>query len=173
MNQDLQDILAAWLDHAELDVQRCSELRERLKSDDAFRREIAEQVQMISLTRTVQSSEPRWLQLEELLEQSVETEFVADDFAFEERVAAKISRAEQGSGFGLLFRWLTGGLTFAAIGTALFVTAFHMGRVAERAGGETPVDAGASPVTNTIEKPAVAVLARTANAGLQLSLIHI
>ncbi len=67
MEQDLQDLVAAWLRNAELPVARRDELLARLRSDDAFRREFVEEIQMHGYVRAVQSAEPRWPLLEEAM----------------------------------------------------------------------------------------------------------
>lgn len=164
MDKDLQDLMAAWLDHDELSGDRRRELKDRLHADKEFRREFAEEAQMISLTRTVQSSEPRWLQLEELMEQTSQIESAEDEFAFEERVAAEISRVESGHGITLLLRWLTGGIAVAGLCVALFVTAFQLGKKAERAEVDIPTTEQPEISEQAKSTIPIAVLARTAKA---------
>jgi hypothetical protein len=65
MNQDLQDLLAFWLgDHDPGPVRRAA-LLERLRADAEFRRGFVEEIRMLGMLRAVQSSEPRWLRLED------------------------------------------------------------------------------------------------------------
>lgn len=67
MERDLQDLVAAWLRNAELSAERRDELLARLRSDDAFRREFVEEIQMHGFVRAAQSAEPRWPLLEEAM----------------------------------------------------------------------------------------------------------
>ncbi|MEN9572402.1 MAG: hypothetical protein RL514_257 [Verrucomicrobiota bacterium] len=67
MEQDLQDLVAAWLRNAELPAARRDELIERLRTDGAFRREFVEEIQMHGYVRAAQSAEPRWPLLEEAM----------------------------------------------------------------------------------------------------------
>ena len=63
---DMADALAAW-QGAPMEEARRDELMARLRADDAFRREFAEAVWMLSMVRVVQAPEPRWLGLAEEL----------------------------------------------------------------------------------------------------------
>ncbi|MFT4690464.1 MAG: hypothetical protein ACI9OD_002680, partial [Limisphaerales bacterium] len=65
---DFEDLIAAWLEHAELSTERRAELVARLQENPGLRQQVAEEIQMQALTRTVQAGEPRWLRLEELLD---------------------------------------------------------------------------------------------------------
>jgi hypothetical protein len=65
MNQDLQDLLALWLGDHDPGPTRCAALLERLRSDAEFRRGFVEEIRMLGMLRAVQSSEPRWLRLED------------------------------------------------------------------------------------------------------------
>ena len=65
MEQDLQDLVAAWLRNTELPAARRDELLARLRTDGAFRREFVEEIQMHGYVRAAQSAEPRWPLLEE------------------------------------------------------------------------------------------------------------
>ncbi|GAA4459466.1 LamG-like jellyroll fold domain-containing protein [Novipirellula rosea] len=66
MNADLQQLLAAWLGN-EFDDKTLTPMIERLKSDDEFREAFVREVIMHGQLRAVQSSEPRWLELEDLI----------------------------------------------------------------------------------------------------------
>lgn len=163
MDQDFQDLVAAWLDHEDLSTERQAELLQRLRSDESFRIEFAEEIQMQGMTRAAQAAEPRWLLLEELLERDAAPAEDARQLAFEDRVAQEISRVEsQVLGFGWL-RWLSAGLAGLAIWFGSVFMAFQHGqniRVAELPNINPPAPAGiASP-----SGPApVAVLSRSAN----------
>ena len=67
MDQDLQDLVAAWLRNSDLSASRRDELLARLRSDNGFRREFVEEIQMHGYVRAAQSSEPRWPLLEEAM----------------------------------------------------------------------------------------------------------
>lgn len=65
---DFIDLVAAWDESIDLSPERSQELLNRLAEDERLRHELAREVQMAGLTRTVQSGEPRWLKLEEKME---------------------------------------------------------------------------------------------------------
>jgi hypothetical protein len=67
MDQDLQDLLALWLGDHDPGPERREALLARLRGDDAFRRTFVEEIGLLGMLRAVQSSEPRWLQLEDLI----------------------------------------------------------------------------------------------------------
>lgn len=67
MERDLQDLVGAWLRNADLSAARRDELLARLRTDDAFRREFVEEIQMHGYVRAAQSAEPRWPLLEEAM----------------------------------------------------------------------------------------------------------
>ncbi len=67
MEQDLQDLVAAWLRNTELPAARRDELLARLRTNGAFRREFVEEIQMHGYVRAAQSAEPRWPLLEEAM----------------------------------------------------------------------------------------------------------
>jgi hypothetical protein len=65
MDQDLQDLLALWLgDHDPGEARRAA-LFARLRDDDSFRRGFVEEICLLGMLKAVQSSEPRWLRLED------------------------------------------------------------------------------------------------------------
>jgi hypothetical protein len=84
MGGDLNDILAAWLGHDVAPARR-TELLSRLRADEGFRKAFAAEVRMYGMLRTVQSAEPRWLRLEDLLGWS------ADESGFESAVEERIA----------------------------------------------------------------------------------
>lgn len=166
-DRDFKDLLAAWLEHRELPADRQAELIHRLESDDEFRKEFAEEIQMQGMTRATQTAEPRWLLLEELLEHN-ETESASHDLAaFEERVAREISRVEISAFAGGWLRWLAAGFAVIAIWAGSMIVAFQHGQnttVAELP--ETTVIKGGDEDATTANGSAapVAILSRSANA---------
>ncbi len=67
MDQDLQDLLALWLGDHDPGPARREALLARLRADGAFRRAFVEETRLLGMLRAVQSSEPRWLILEDLI----------------------------------------------------------------------------------------------------------
>src|SRR5262245_10658289 len=65
MDQDLQDLLALWLGDHDPGPARRGALLARLRGEEAFRRTFVEQIRLLGMLRAVQSSEPRWLRLED------------------------------------------------------------------------------------------------------------
>lgn len=65
MDQDLQDCLALWLGDHDPGAARRAALLDRFERDDAFRRAFVDEIRMLGMLRAVQSSEPRWLRLED------------------------------------------------------------------------------------------------------------
>ena len=66
MDEDLRDLLSAWLG-GEIDAARGDELLARVRQDEAFRRAFVDEIRMLGMLRAVQSTEPRWLRLEDEL----------------------------------------------------------------------------------------------------------
>jgi hypothetical protein len=71
MDQDLQDLLAVWLGDHDPGETRREALLERLRRDHDFRRTFVEELRLLGMLRAVQSSEPRWLRLEDEMGWSV------------------------------------------------------------------------------------------------------
>ena len=67
MDTDLQDLLTAWLDDKDFDEQRYAALLARLREDVAFRQTFIDEIRLLGMLKVVQSSEPRWLRLEDEL----------------------------------------------------------------------------------------------------------
>ena len=67
-DQDFLDLLAAWHENKNLSPTRRKSLLDRLAKDSALRVELASEIEMAGLTRAAQAGEPRWLELEEILE---------------------------------------------------------------------------------------------------------
>jgi hypothetical protein len=65
MDQDLQDLLALWRGDHDPGAERREALLARLRADAGFRRLFVEEVRLLGMLRAVQSSEPRWLRLED------------------------------------------------------------------------------------------------------------
>jgi hypothetical protein len=67
VDQDLQDLIAAWFSDVDPGEARGRELIERLRTDRAFRQAFVGEVRMLGMTRSAQAGEPRWLRLEDEL----------------------------------------------------------------------------------------------------------
>lgn len=67
IDQDLLDLLAAWLGGDDPGETRREELLARLRSDPEFRAAAVAELRMLGMLRAVQSAEPRWLLLSEAL----------------------------------------------------------------------------------------------------------
>jgi hypothetical protein len=65
MNPDLQDLLALWLGDHDPGATRRDALLARLRDDGDFRQAFVEEIRLLGMLRAVQSSEPRWLRLED------------------------------------------------------------------------------------------------------------
>jgi hypothetical protein len=65
MGQDLQDLLALWLGDHDPGEARRTGLISRLHDDNLFRRAFVEELSLLGMLKAVQSSEPRWLRLED------------------------------------------------------------------------------------------------------------
>ena len=66
MDQDLIDLLSGWRGE-DVDPARREELLERLRRDDAFQQSFIDEIRMLGMIRVVQSTEPRWLRLQDEL----------------------------------------------------------------------------------------------------------
>ena len=66
MDQDLIDLLSGWRGE-EIDPARRQQLLERLRRDDAFQQSFIDEIHMLGMIRVVQSTEPRWLRLQDEL----------------------------------------------------------------------------------------------------------
>lgn len=71
MDPDLRDLLTAWLG-GEIEPARGADLLERVRHDDAFRRALVDEIRMLGMLKAVQSSDSRWLLLEDELGWSVD-----------------------------------------------------------------------------------------------------
>ncbi len=84
MDDDLRDLLAAWLGDEGPGVERRAALLDRLRRDQAFRAAFLDEVRLLGMLKVVQSSEPRWLRLEDELGWSGHAR--TDPVSLEERV---------------------------------------------------------------------------------------
>lgn len=66
MDEDLRDLLMAWWG-GETEAGRADQLLSRLSTDSDFRRAFIAEIRMMGMLRAVQSSEPRWLKIEDEL----------------------------------------------------------------------------------------------------------
>ncbi len=67
MDADLRDLLAAWLGEEDPGEERRVVLLARLRNDASFRRAFLDEIRLLGMLKVVQSSEPRWLRLEDEL----------------------------------------------------------------------------------------------------------
>jgi hypothetical protein len=88
MEPDLRDLLSAWLG-GEFDAARGDELLARVRQDEAFRRAFVAEIRVLGMLRAVQSTEPRWLRLEDELGWSAADP--AGEEALEDRVVRQIA----------------------------------------------------------------------------------
>lgn len=123
MEKDFEDLTAAWLGHVELPAERQSALLARLRSDALFRAEFAEDAQMRAMTRAIQSAEPRWLELNELIARPD----IEADAEFEERVAEEWIRIDTDRKRLNWTRWLGFGFAAVAIWLGSVMVAFQFG----------------------------------------------
>jgi hypothetical protein len=66
MDQDLIDLLAAWKGK-DLEAARLDQLGARLRQDEAFQQAFVDEIRMLGMLKVVQSTEPRWLKLQDAL----------------------------------------------------------------------------------------------------------
>ena len=109
MDQDLLDLLSAWQGN-DLDDGRRVELLTRLRGDEAFRRAFVEEIRLLGMLKAVQSTEPRWLLLEDELGWSADEQAAA--LPFEDRVLRHIQDQPRPRKFG---RWKWGALAAAVL----------------------------------------------------------
>jgi hypothetical protein len=109
MNEDLKDLLAAWLG-AQLPEDRIEQLKLRIRQDSELREALAEEVALMGQIRAVQSPDMRWLKLEELLEKQIET----NALSFEERTMNKIEGRIHRRSLSRSLAWAAAIAVFAA-----------------------------------------------------------
>src|SRR4051812_25988677 len=66
MDQDLIDLLAAWKGK-ELEAARLDQLVARFRQDEALQQAFVDEIRMLGMLKVVQSTEPRWLKLQDAL----------------------------------------------------------------------------------------------------------
>jgi hypothetical protein len=132
MDQDLKDLLALYLGDHDPGEARRDALLARLRGDEAFRTMFVDEIRMLGMLRAVQSSEPRWLRLEDEIgwsaRQRSDDETLARTVVTEGRRRLHVRR---------LVRW------FAAVAAAVLVAAglyfaFRPGKSPEAPAGPTP-----------------------------------
>jgi hypothetical protein len=67
MDADLRDLLSAWLGGDDPGDERRDALAERLRTDADFRQAFVHEIHMLGMLKAVQSGEPRWLRLEDVI----------------------------------------------------------------------------------------------------------
>ena len=87
MDPDLRKLLCGWHAH-ELNQAELAPILVRLKADDEFRSKFVEEISLLGQLKAVQSSEPRWLEIEDLLATSLDAVVTEEDF--ESRVMQSI-----------------------------------------------------------------------------------
>jgi hypothetical protein len=116
MDPDLQDLLSAYRGGADLDEPRRAELLARLRDDSAFRAAFVQEIRLLGMLKAVQSTEPRWLLLEDELGWSARDDSGA--VLLEDRVMGHIEALpRRGTSRG----WQLGALAAAALAAAFLV----------------------------------------------------
>jgi hypothetical protein len=67
MDAGLRDLLAVWLGAADAGAERQAALLARLRADATFRQAFVQEIRLLGMLKVVQSSQPRWLRLEDEL----------------------------------------------------------------------------------------------------------
>ena len=145
MEQDLQDLVAAWLRNTELSASRRDELLARLRSDNSFRREFVEEIQMHGYVRAAQSAEPRWPLLEEAMGSH------EDGPGLEDSIMARLAQMPTPRRQRTWNPWWAVAV-FAVVASGVFLGVQTMNDVAKRSPMHKPIAGGA------LHSPAVAVL---------------
>ena len=152
MDQDLQDLVAAWLRNSDLSVSRRDELLARLRSDNGFRREFVEEIQMHGYVRAAQSSEPRWPLLEEAMGGH------EDGPGLEDSIMARLAQMPTPRRQRTWNPWWAVG-GFAVVAVGVFVGLRQMDDTVKPDARHVPVVNGAA-----MRAPAVAVLSHVVEA---------
>jgi hypothetical protein len=140
MDEDLQALLALWLgDHDPGEARRAA-LLARLRSDAAFRQTFVEEIRLLGMLRAVQSSEPRWLRLED------ESGWSAPQCLDAETLALRVTQeAQRRARVGRIVRWSAAAAALL-VGLGVFL-AFRPGTAPEPPQGSTPHPAGVELAT--------------------------
>jgi hypothetical protein len=115
MDQDLQDLLALWLGDHDPGEARRPALLARLESDDVFRRAFVEEIRLLGVLRAVQSSEPRWLRLED------EVGWSARQSADVETLTERVMNQSQRRMNTRRLRWLAAAAAVLLVATAVYL----------------------------------------------------
>ncbi len=67
MNADLNLFLQAWTGGVDLPPEECGRLLHRFETDPLFRADCVAEMQMLGMTKAVQSNPPRWLEIQDVL----------------------------------------------------------------------------------------------------------
>jgi hypothetical protein len=136
MEADLRDLLMAWLG-GEIDPARGDELLARVRQDEAFRRSFVAEIRMLGMLKAVQSTEPRWLRLEDELGWSAAGQSGGE--TLEDAVVRRLERSPRGAAS----RIGPGGFALAA-GVLVVALAFLFWRAGHRHEPAAPRPAAAS-----------------------------
>ncbi len=173
MDPDLQLLLQRWLSDdwdSISDVQQSiSPMVRRLREDDSFRESFVEELALLGQLRAVQSSEPRWLQLEDLLGVKAEPGTEGD---FETLLMQRIDAAPL-EPKSHRFRWMPAVLAATVLlASALVIGAWQIGlngigpKAVARQSRETAGDSGAAAIHSQVKSPteSIAVLSQMVDA---------
>jgi hypothetical protein len=140
MDEDLQALLALWLGDHDPGEDRRAALLARLRSDAAFRQTFVEEIRLLGMLRAVQSSQPRWLRLEDesgwSAPQCLDAETLAQRVIREGRRRARVGR---------FVRWSVAAAALL-VGLGVFL-AFRPGTPPEPQKTATPRPAGVEVAT--------------------------
>jgi hypothetical protein len=139
MDEDLQTLLALWLGDHDPGEGRRQALLARLRSDAAFRQKFVEEIRLLGMLRAVQSSEPRWLRLED------ESGWSAPQCLDAETLAMRVTReAQRRARVGRFVRWSVAAALLVGLGAFL---AFRPGTAPEPPKAAAPRPAGVELAT--------------------------
>jgi hypothetical protein len=148
MDQDMQDLLALWLGDHDPGPERREALLARLRDDEAFRRAFVEEIRLLGMLRAVQSSEPRWLLLEDLIGWSARQREDVDALA--EKVVRTGRRRHS---IRRLARWLAGAAAVALAAVGLWLVLRPAAPPAEEGGVDVATVIHAEDVRQEGERP--------------------
>jgi hypothetical protein len=154
MDQDLIDLLSAWQGE-ELDAARCQQLLERLRRDDAFQHSFIAEIQMLGMIKVVQSTEPRWLRLQDELGWGGAGR--PAELELEEALMRRVQGIPLHTGRR---RWLGGlaaALLLAAATAGILAWTGHRAPNRPPAAGNVPIAAAPAPAPGSTPSPPPAV----------------
>jgi hypothetical protein len=114
MDRDLQDLLALWLGEHDPGDARRDALLARLRDDADFRRAFVDEVHLLGRLKAVQSAQPRWLRLEDVIGWSARRPKGVEALA-----ARVIQEARRRARRRRLIRWSAAAAVVLAAGLAL------------------------------------------------------